>query len=249
MSIVGVIPARWESRRFPGKPAVPIEGVPMIQRVWEGARQSARLREVIIATDDERIFSLCESFGATAVMTSPAHLSGTDRIAEAAEGLLDDWVVNIQGDEPLIESRVIDAAIEALEQAPEADMATVVHAADPNSLSDPNRVKVRLDEQGRALSFSRSVPLGSGSESVSTQEVWQHVGLYVYRRSFLRTFVSLPPGQAEQSEGLEQLRALENGFTIQAAIVEGWRGVSVDVPKDVETVEKALRQHSGASRA
>ena len=245
MSIVGVIPARWESRRFPGKPAVAIAGVPMIQRVWEGARQSSRLREVIIATDDERIFSLCESFGATAVMTSSTHLSGTDRIAEAAQGLADDWVVNIQGDEPLIESRVIDAAIEALEQAPEADMATVVHAADPNSLSDPNRVKVRLDEQGRALSFSRSAPRGSGGgdEREAKPEIWQHVGLYVYRRSFLQTFVSLPPGQAEQSEGLEQLRALENGFTIQAAIVEGWRGVSVDVPADVETVEKALRQH------
>ncbi|MEE3326125.1 MAG: 3-deoxy-manno-octulosonate cytidylyltransferase [Myxococcota bacterium] len=242
MSIVGLIPARWESRRFPGKPAVAIAGIPMIQRVWEGARKSDRLREVFIATDDERIFSLCESFGAQAIMTSSAHLSGTDRIAEAAQDLPDEWVVNIQGDEPLIESRVIDAAIEALEQAPDADMSTVVHAVDPDSLADPNRVKVRLDERGRAVAFSRSVPLAPEEGRGPDREIWQHVGLYVYRRSFLETFVALPPGQSEQSEGLEQLRALENGFVIQAGIVEGWRGVSVDVPKDVEAVEKALRQ-------
>ena len=242
MSIVGLIPARWESRRFPGKPAVAIAGIPMIQRVWEGARKSDRLREVFIATDDERIFSLCESFGAQAIMTSSAHLSGTDRIAEAAQDLPDEWVVNIQGDEPLIESRVIDAAIEALEQAPDADMSTVVHPVDPDSLADPNRVKVRLDERGRAVAFSRSVPLAPEEGRGPDREIWQHVGLYVYRRSFLETFVALPPGQSEQSEGLEQLRALENGFVIQAGIVEGWRGVSVDVPKDVEAVEKALRQ-------
>lgn len=242
MSIVGIIPARWDSRRFPGKPTVAIGGVPMIQRVWEGAKQSPRLREVLIATDDERIFSLCESFGAQAVMTSSRHLSGTDRIAEAAEGLTDDFVVNIQGDEPLIESWVIDAAIEALEEAPEADMATVVHVAEPDSLSDPNRVKVVLDGQGRALYFSRSVIPASRPESEPAKVIWQHVGLYVYRRSFLQTFVSLPSGEAERSEGLEQLRALENGFTIQVAIVEGWKGISVDVPADVESVEKVLKQ-------
>ena len=242
MSIVGIIPARWASRRFPGKPAVAIAGVPMLQRVWEGARRSARLRDVLVATDDERIFSLCESFGAQAVMTSPRHLSGTDRIAEVAEGLTDDFVVNIQGDEPLIEPRVIDAAIEALEGAPEADMATVVHAAEPESLSDPNRVKVVFDGRGRALYFSRSLIPASRAPAQPNKGVWQHVGLYVYRRSFLETFVRLPPGQAEQSEGLEQLRALENGFTIQVAIVEGWRGVSVDVPADVESVERMLKQ-------
>jgi len=214
----------------------------MIQRVWEAASQSERLREVLVATDDEKIFSLCESFGAKAVMTAPDHASGTDRIAEVAAGLTDDFVVNIQGDEPLIEPHVIEAAIEALELAPDAAMATVVHAMEPEALSDPNRVKVVLDGQGRALAFSRSaIPAAEGASAL-TPVNWQHVGLYVYRRAFLETFVSLPPSDAEAAEGLEQLRALDNGFKIQGAIVEGWKGVSVDVPADVEAVEKVLRQ-------
>lgn len=242
MRIVGIIPARWASRRFPGKPAVTIADVPMIQRVWEAASQSERLREVLVATDDERIFSLCESFGAKAVMTAPDHPSGTDRVAEVAADLTDDFVVNIQGDEPLIEPHVIETAIEALEGAPDAAMATVAHAMEPEALSDPNRVKVVLDDQGRALTFSRSLISAAAGAALPAPVNWQHVGLYVYRRAFLETFVRLPRSEAEGKEGLEQLRALENGFTIQGAIVGGWKGLSVDVPADIEAVEKVLRQ-------
>ena len=240
MSTVGIIPARWASQRFPGKPAVLISGRSMLQRVWEGARRRSLRRDVLVATDDERIVQLCETFGATAVMTSPHHHSGTDRLAEVAAGLDDDVIVNIQGDEPLIEPKVIDAAIEALNSNPEAPMATVVHIAEPEALADPNRVKVVLDRQGRALYFSRS-PIPALRRGKPPKTSWQHVGLYAYRRNFLQTFVSLPLGDAETAEGLEQLRTLENGYTIQVAVVEGWVGQSVDVPADVDLVEKRLR--------
>ncbi|MFP6640106.1 MAG: 3-deoxy-manno-octulosonate cytidylyltransferase [Myxococcota bacterium] len=240
MSTVGLIPARWASRRFPGKPAAEIEGLPMLQRVWQGVRRSTRLREVLVATDDPRIVALCESFGASAVMTSRDHPSGTDRIAEVAADLTDDFVVNVQGDEPLIEPHVIHAAMDALEANPEVPMATVVHAADPDTLADPNRVKVVLDDRGRALYFSRSI-IPAPRQGVPAKVIWQHVGIYVYRREFLKTFVNLPQGEAERAEGLEQLRALEHGHGIQVAVVEGWKGLPVDVPADVARVEAALR--------
>jgi len=237
-SAVGVIPARYASSRFPGKPLAPIAGVPMLRRVWEGARTATRLREVWVATDDARIAEAAEGFGAPVAWTSPAHPTGTDRIAEVAERLPDAVVVNVQGDEPLIEGFVIDAAVEALDADPDAPMATLVHAAPPEALDDPHRVKVALDAAGRALWFSRKAqaPLGDGAR------VWQHVGLYAYRREFLLRFVRLPPTAGERAESLEQLRALEHGFPIRAAILEGWEGLSVDVPEDVPRVEARLRE-------
>lgn len=218
-----------------------IAGVPMLQRVWEGVRRCTQLRDVLVATDDPRISALCESFGATAVMTSALHASGTDRVAEAAAELSDEIVVNVQGDEPLIEPRLIDAAVEALKIHSDVSMATVVHAAEPESMADPNRVKVVLDKRGRALYFSRSV-IPALRPGVSPKGIWQHVGLYAYRREFLQAFVRLPAGDAERAEGLEQLRALEHGHAIQTAVVEGWRGLSVDVPEDVASVEAVLRR-------
>ena len=240
MTAVGVIPARYRASRFPGKPLAPILGIPMIQRVIEGARQSKQLREVLVATDDERIAASCAEIGARVVMTSPDHPTGTDRLAEVAAELDDEIVVNLQGDEPLIEGFVIDAALAALREAPDAVVGTVAHRAPDAAIDDPNRVKVVLDRRGRALYFSRStIPARrAGGEPAP---LLQHVGLYAYRRDFLLRYVDLPPTPAERSEALEQLRVLEHGHTIQVGLVEGWESVPVDTPEDLERVEALLR--------
>jgi len=238
MRAVGIVPARWASSRFPGKALVPIAGVPMIQRVWERAREAKSLRDVVVATDDERIAALCRSFGAPVTMTRADHPSGTDRLGEVAAGLDDEIVVNVQGDEPLIAGFVIDAVVEALREDPGAHMATAVHAASERELRDPNRTKAVVDEAGRAVAFSRALP-GGGLRAL------QHVGIYAYRRGFLLEFVDLPQTANEQVEQLEQLRALDHGFAIRAARVEGWRSVPVDVPADVALVEAALAARTG----
>jgi 3-deoxy-manno-octulosonate cytidylyltransferase (CMP-KDO synthetase) len=244
---VGVIPARFAASRFPGKPLAPIAGKPLVQRVWEGARTAKRLERVLIATDDERIAAACRGFGAEAVLTGAHHPTGTDRIAEAAAGVEADVVVNVQGDEPLIEGHVIDAALAALEEDPGAAMSTVAHPAEPERLDDPNRVKLVLDRRGRALYFSRSrIPYPrepSSSSGVEAGARWlQHVGLYAYRRPFLLEFVRLAQTPLERCEALEQLRALEHGHAIRVAVIDGWRSVPVDVPADVALVERALRE-------
>lgn len=238
---VGVIPARFAASRFPGKPLVAIAGLPMLQRVVDGARGAKRLRAVLVATEDPRIAEACAGFGVEAVLTRSDHPTGTDRIAEVAATLPDEIVVNVQGDEPLIEGFVIDAAVDALRSDPGVSMATVVHAADPGAADDPNRVKVALDRSGRALWFSRS-PLPYRRDPTVPGAAWQHVGVYAYRRDFLLRFVTLSPTPAERAECLEQLRALEHGHPIRAAVVEGWRSVSVDVPSDVARVEARLAE-------
>ncbi|HSJ95967.1 MAG TPA: 3-deoxy-manno-octulosonate cytidylyltransferase, partial [Myxococcota bacterium] len=182
MRAVGVIPARFAATRFPGKPLAPIAGKPLVQRVWEGARAAKRLERVLIATDDERIAAACRRFGAEAVLTAAHHPTGTDRIAEAAAGLDADVVVNVQGDEPLIEGYVIDAALAALDEDPGAALSTVAHPAEPEDLDDPNRVKLVLDRRGRALYFSRSrIPYPRENPEPGARWL-QHVGLYAYRR-------------------------------------------------------------------
>jgi len=241
MRAIGLIPARHAATRFPGKPLAPIAGVPMVRRVYEGARAARSLRDVIVATDDERVASACRAFGAKVAMTRPEHATGTDRLAEVAAGLDDEIVVNIQGDEPLVEGHVIDAAVALLASDPELRMSTVVHPADPDGLDDPNRVKVVLDRRGHALYFSRS-RIPALRDPARAPRYWQHVGLYAYRRAFLLAFVNLEPTPAERAEALEQLRALENGHAIGCAIVEGWRGIPVDVPADVVRVEARLRE-------
>ena len=241
MRAVGVIPARYQASRFPGKPLALIAGTPMIERVWRGARSAKSLARVIVATDDARIAAACERFGAEVALTRADHPSGTDRIAEVAAGLDCDVVVNVQGDEPLIEGFAIDAVVEALRDDPEVPIATLVHAAEPDALGDPNRVKVVLDRRGRALYFSRSaIPYPRDG----APRVWQHVGLYAYRREFLLRYPTLPPTPAERAEGLEQLRALEHGFAIRCAVIEGWTSAAVDVPADVARVEARLRGRS-----
>jgi 3-deoxy-manno-octulosonate cytidylyltransferase (CMP-KDO synthetase) len=245
MQAVGIIPARWGSRRFPGKVAAPISGVAMVERVWRAVRRSDRLRDVLVATDDPRIATLCRDFGAEAVMTSPDHATGTDRVAEAASGLADDVIVNVQADEPLIEPFVIDAALDALEKDPEAPMATVVHPAESESITDPNRVTVRIDHRERALDFAR----GDAVIEVGEATGWQHVGLYAYRRAFLLEFVTLPRGRAERVHELEQLRALEHGHPIAVGRIDGWQSAPVDVPADVIRVERRLRDEAARRMA
>ena len=239
MSAVGIIPARHASTRFPGKPLAEIAGVPMLQRVFEQTRAAKRLSEVYVATDDARIAAACSSFGAPVLMTSTEHPTGTDRLAEAAKQLDHDVVVNVQGDEPLIEGFVIDAAIDALLEDGETPMSTVVHALEDGARDDPNRVKVVLDRSGFALYFSRS-PIPYLRNASAGSPTWQHVGLYAYRRPFLLEFVRLARTPAEQAEELEQLRALEHGHRIRCAVVEGWTSTPVDVPADVARVEARL---------
>jgi len=239
MRAVGVIPARFGATRFPGKPLVEIAGQSMIQRVWAGACGAKTLDRVIVATDDARIADACRAFGAEVALTRADHPSGTDRVAEVAAGLAEDVVVNVQGDEPLIEGFVIDALVEALQRDRDAPMATLVHAAEPGAQGDPNRVKVVLDVRGRALYFSRS-PLPHLRPGQPAPPIWQHVGLYAYRREFLLGYPRLEPTPAERAEGLEQLRALEHGFAIQCAVIDGWRSAAVDVPADVAAVEARL---------
>jgi 3-deoxy-manno-octulosonate cytidylyltransferase (CMP-KDO synthetase) len=237
MTAVAVIPARFSASRFPGKPLAKIAGVPMIERVWRGARDARRLDRVIVATDDARIRDACAGFGAEVAMTRADHATGTDRIGEVAARLDADIVVNVQGDEPLMQGFVIDAAVDLLLRDAKLPMGTVVHPLDPGGADDPNRVKVVLDRRGRALYFSRSaIPHVRGEMPPR----WQHVGLYAYRRDFLLDFVRLAPTPAERAEQLEQLRALENGFAIGCAIVEGRSSIPVDVPADVARVEARL---------
>ena len=242
MTAVGLIPARFAASRFPGKPLATIAGKSMIQRVYEGARAAKSLRTVIVATDDARIADACRAFGAEVAMTRSDHASGSDRIGEVAASLGDEIVVNIQGDEPLMQGYVVDAAVDALREDPDVPIASVVHPLDPTHKDDPNRVKVVLDQRGRALYFSRSAIPYPRDPSVRAP-LWQHVGLYAYRRDFLLRFIKMAPTLAERSECLEQLRALENGYGIRCAIIEGgWRSVAVDVPGDVALVEAALRE-------
>jgi 3-deoxy-manno-octulosonate cytidylyltransferase (CMP-KDO synthetase) len=239
MRAVGVIPARFDAGRFPGKALAPIAGLPMIRRVWEGAQAAKTLRAVLIATDDARIADVARGFGAEVVLTRSDHPTGSDRVAEVAQALDDDIIVDIQGDEPLIEGFVIDAAVEALHEDPEAPMATVVHAADPAALTNDDRVKVVLDRAANALYFSRS-PIPAPRSQVEPPRYWQHVGLYAFRRPFLLAFSALPRGPLERTEELEQLRALEHGYRIHCAVVEGWSSSPVDAPADVAAVEARL---------
>jgi 3-deoxy-manno-octulosonate cytidylyltransferase (CMP-KDO synthetase) len=242
MSVLAILPARYGSTRFPGKPLTPIAGKPMIQHVWERTCDAKHVDAVVIATDDERIREACIAFGAEVEMTRDDHPTGTDRLAEVAERREHDLIVNVQGDEPLIEGFVVDAAVEALLQDDRAAMSTIVHRAEPEAYDDPNRVKVVLDSSGFALYFSRAaIPYRRKDTGIAPL---QHVGLYVYRRDFLREIVKLDRSPAEITEELEQLRALENGYRIRAAEIKGWTSVPVDVPGDVAVVEAALARQA-----
>ena len=244
MHAVGVIPARYQSSRFPGKPLALIAGRTLVQRVFERARAAGRIARLLVATDDERIASAVRAFGGEVVMTSPAHASGTDRLAEVASSLPAEVFVNIQGDEPLLDPQDIDRLVECLDSDPSSDMATLADPLlDPEEARDPNIVKVVCDAAGRALYFSRS-PIPHVLASAGAARPWlRHVGLYAYRRGFLLEFASWSPGVLEELEGLEQLRTLERGRTIKVLRARG-RYHGVDTPDDVRAVEQALRTSS-----
>ena len=241
---IAVIPARYAATRLPGKPLVSLAGKPMIQRVWERASQATRITRVVIATDDERILQAAAAFGGEAVLTRSEHRSGTERVAEVAvhaSGAADDIFVNVQGDEPLVEPEAIDTLVEAIESEPSVSVATLmVPIAKPADIMDPNIVKVVLDFDDNALYFSRApIPWVRDTGSKVAASHCKHIGLYGYRREALLEYPTLPPGELERIEQLEQLRWLENGFRIHVVETE-YDAVSVDVPADVERVEKLL---------
>jgi len=244
--VVAVIPARFGSTRFPGKPLALIAGRPMIQWVYQRAAAARSVNQVLVATDDERIVSAVAAFGGRAVMTSPAHPSGTDRIAEAIAGSPADLVLNIQGDEPLLPSRVIDALVERMRSS-QADMGTVAVplAAGSVDFANPNIVKVVVNALGEALYFSRAGIPFQRADGAAMEALW-HWGIYAYQRRFLEAFVAWPQGRLERCEQLEQLRALEHGTRIQVLIERTAQSAGVDVPEDVARVERLLRERGEA---
>jgi 3-deoxy-manno-octulosonate cytidylyltransferase (CMP-KDO synthetase) len=239
-SVVAIIPARFDSTRLPGKALADIGGRPMIEHVYRRASAARSVGVVIVATDDERICDAVEAFGGRAQMTSRTHQSGTDRLAEIAASLTADLVVNVQGDEPLIEPATIDDAIGAFRQEPSLQMSTVRRRiSDRRELSDPNVTKVVVDQHGYALYFSRA-PIPFTREGCPPAPAWRHIGLYVYRRETLLQLTALTPTAMEESEALEQLRAIEHGIRIKT--VETIHDcIGVDTPEDLERIRQVAQ--------
>ena len=230
---VAVIPARFQSTRLPGKALADIGGSPMIEHVYRRTAEARRIASVIVATDDERIVDAVRAFGGDVRMTSPAHPSGTDRLAEIAADLDAELVVNVQGDEPLIEPAMIDAAIAPFADHPDLEMSTLRRRIDDDAeLTNPNVTKVVVDREGFALYFSRA-PIPFRRDGCPAAPAWRHVGLYVYRRATLLRLAALPPTAIERSEALEQLRALDHGIRIKC-IETALDSIGVDTPADLE---------------
>lgn len=232
-----VIPARYNSTRFPGKPLANLLGKPLIQHVYERAKMAKKVNKIIVATDDERIEKAVKSFGGDVIITSPDHLSGSDRVAEVAKKLTEDIIINVQGDEPLIEPTLIDELCEVFSE-PGIEVATArIPIADLKDIQNPNIVKVVCDRNGFALYFSRSAIPGTRSDiSVRTQSrhvFYRHVGIYAYKRDFIAKFSTLEPTPLELQEGLEQLRILEYGYKIRVIATE-YQSIGVDTPEDLE---------------
>lgn len=245
MRVAGIIPARYGSSRFPGKPLAMIGTKTMIQRTCEQALKSS-LDAVVVATDDTRIYEEVLGFGGRVVMTSPNHRSGTDRCREALDiiGEHFDAVVNIQGDEPFIDPRQIDQVAQLIRQ-PEVCLATLARKInDPARIADPNTVKVVFGNDGNALYFSRhAIPFVRGAEPsqwMQHSDYYQHIGIYAYKSDTLRAIAKLPSGRLEQAESLEQLRWLENGLDIMVAVTDIAASYSIDTPDDLQRIPKEL---------
>lgn len=244
MKIVAIIPARYDSKRFKGKPLALIAGKPMIQHVYQRSKECPDLEHVYVATDDDRIYECVRGFGGGVIMTEKTHVSGTDRIAEAAEKIdlaPHDIVVNIQGDQPSFPPSILSDLIRPLIEDPMIPMSTLIHKIDDEQeLHNPNHVKVTFDRKGDALYFSR-LPIPFNRNKNSKPSYFKHLGLYAYRKEFLMMFAKLPYGVLERAEQLEQLRALEHGFKIKVAETE-YDSVEVDTPGDIAIVEEKLSQ-------
>jgi 3-deoxy-manno-octulosonate cytidylyltransferase (CMP-KDO synthetase) len=261
MKIVAIIPARYGSTRFEGKPLATILGKPMIQWVYEGVCQSKLIDKVLVATDDQRIMEAVEQFGGNGVMTSSAHATGSDRVAEVARKLKAEIIVNVQGDEPLLKGAVIDKAIRPLLKDPSIPLSTLMtRIEEVRDWINPNVAKVVVDQKGFALYFSRSpipFPRDLNIEKLlsATQKgkgllphrVFKHIGVYVYRRDFLLRYSKMEHTPLEKLEKLEQLRALENGFPIKLTPVD-YEPLSVDTPDDLRKVIAYISQQSDESR-
>lgn len=242
MKIVSFIPARYHSKRFEGKPLALIAGKPMIQHVYQRCKKCPELYEIHVATDDHRIYKCVKEFGGQAIMTDKGHLSGTDRVAEAAEkiNLADrDIVVNIQGDQPIFHTSIISDLIRPLIEDPKIPMSTLMYKIkDDRELHDTNNVKVAIDNNGYALFFSR-LPIPFYRDQKSETIHYKHLGFYAYRKEFLLIFTDLSYGLLEETEKLEQLRALEHGYKIK--VVETiFNSTEVDTPEDIKKVERNL---------
>ncbi len=242
--LLAVIPARWASTRFPGKPLRPIAGKPLVQHVWERCRESRRVDAVVIATDDGRIANAAKSFGADVALTSPDHPSGTDRLAEVARQRSDvTHFLNVQGDEPAVPPALIDLLADALLADSAPGMVTAATPLrDAEEYANPNCVKAILTANGDALYFSRApIPHGAFANGAPIQppRVFRHQGIYGYARDFLLRFVAWPPSPLEQTERLEQLRALENGARIRVLVTD-FASPGVDSPDDIPRAEAAL---------
>jgi len=256
MKATAVIPARYGSTRFEGKPLAEILGKPMIQHVYEGVLKSKLIGEVIVATDDQRILDVVQSFGGKGVMTSPEHSTGTDRVAEVALRLNSEIIVNVQGDEPLIRGNVIDKAIRPVLSDDSIQMSTLMtRIEEVKDWLNPHIVKIVVDQKNFALYFSRSpIPFPReinirqlesnpfGSKRPLPKRIFKHIGVYVYQRKFLIRFSKMKPTPLEKLEKLEQLRALENGYPIKVTAVD-YEPLSVDTPEDLQKVV-AFLSHS-----
>lgn len=240
MKVVAIIPARYGSSRFPGKPLALIAGKPMIQRVYEAARQVPELEEVFVATDDSRIAVCIDTIGGKSILTGGEHLSGSDRLAEAARILSlssDAVVVNIQGDQLIFPTELISDLVNVLQMDPGASLTTPVRRfSDLAMAANPNVVKTVFDQNQYALYFSRAA-IPHFRENGESPYYYKHIGIYVYRHQFLQSFVSLPPGSWEKAEKLEQLRALEYGFKIKVVETE-FETLEVDTPEDAIKAER-----------
>jgi 3-deoxy-manno-octulosonate cytidylyltransferase (CMP-KDO synthetase) len=242
MKIVAIIPSRYGSKRFEGKPLAPIAGKPMIQHVYESASRSRRIDQVAVATDDSRIVTAVEQFGGQAVMTSASQRSGTDRVAEAAEKLgmaMDDIVINVQGDQPLMDPLCLDEVVEPFESDHQLVMSTLAfRIVDPVEYTEPKDVKVVMANNGDALYFSRA-PVPMARDEGVQFDSYKHLGVYAYTRRFLEIFRKLPTGLLEEIEKLEQLRALEFGHRIKV-VVTAHDSPEVDLPSDIPRIEKLI---------
>jgi 3-deoxy-manno-octulosonate cytidylyltransferase (CMP-KDO synthetase) len=243
METAAVIPARMHSTRLPGKPLLKIAGIPMIVRVVERAKACAALSRVIVATDSEEIGSVVREAGGEAWLTSSRHKTGSDRVAEAASRLTEEFILNLQGDEPLVPVSTIDSLVEFARRCPELTVATaMVPLHEKSDILNPNIVKVVAARDGRALYFSRHpIPYVKRTDTVSPGH-FKHVGIYLYRREFLLRFVSLPPTPLEVAESLEQLRVLEHGYPVYMVPVAE-DSISVDTPEDLHIVEQMLAEN------